>query len=354
MELLYTERWLDSAREYDYPAAGGAFPDLVCRVLYGQTRGDPRVLFAMAEELGDLADDLMERRERRRQNGSGPVALEAPEHAIVTVCREFPAAVEACIALHAAHGLRSPPARAPGLYAWSLVGSLIRRFARHDGDPYFRALCAATATTAGVAWESLTDSVVGVSERMAASHGWPDAKDAHCLQALFQSVEPVWARQAAAMRDNGSHPHDSSQRGLARRAASACRLARHSFVRLSSTNGWLRLHVEYLLELLAGVGRLAREGHPLEEYADVAIHELAYVLSTAAGSLASCSAAPYPYADNHSGGAAERKRIERGRERCLGRWLVHEPDPYWDDYDIWEALEEVAGPLTGPGASSYE
>lgn len=347
-DLPQTGRWLDSAREYDYASTGGTFPDLVCRVLYGQTREDSCVLLAMADELGELADELMERRELRRHNGSGAATLEAPERAFLTVCRDLPAAVEASIALHAARALRSQPARAPGLYAWSLVHGLARRFEHHDGDAFFRALCAATAQTAGVAWESLSDSLTGVNRRMAASHGWPDPKDAHRLQVLFQSIEPVWARHAVAIHRNESRPHGNSQRGLARRAASACRLARHSFVRLSSKHGWLRLHVEYLLELLAGIGRLAREDHPFEEYADVAIHELAYVISSAADSLASAGADPYPCADNHSGGPAERKRIERGRERCLGRWLVHEPDPFWDDYDIWGALEEIRGPLTQP------
>jgi hypothetical protein len=353
-ELPYSGRWLDSAGEYEYPAGGGAFPDLVCRVLYGQSREAPRLLFAMAEELGELADDLLERRELRRQNGSAAPTLDAPERAFLMVCRDLRAPMEACVALHAARALRSPPTRAPGLYAWSLVTTLIRRFEHRDGDAYFRALCDATSHSAPVAWESLSDAVVTASARMAASEGWPDAKDAHALYLHFQNIEPVWARHAAALHHNGSRPQGTSQRGLARRAASACRLARHTFARLSSQHGWLRLHIEYLLELLAGVDRLAREGHPLEEYADVAIHELAYVLGSASGSLASETDVPYPFADNHSGGPAERKRIERGRARCLGRWLVHEPDPFWDDYDIWGALEEIGSPAAASEVSSRE
>ncbi|MCB9727067.1 MAG: hypothetical protein H6744_02960 [Deltaproteobacteria bacterium] len=338
------ERWVRSASEYGYPVEGGAFHDLACRVLYGQAREEPQLLRAMAEELGELADELLERRELRRRHGGSSAPLEPPEREFLRACCELPAALEACIGLHAARVVCSAPARAPGLYAWSLTGTLLRRFESRDGDVFFRHLAESTAAHAPVAWRSLTQTVAEVRQRMDASLGWPTAEDAHRLACLFGAIEPTWSRYAAALR-RGDSPRatSSDQRRLARKAAGACRMARHTFVRLSSPSGWLRLHVEYLLELLEGISRLCREGRPPEEFADVAIHELGFVLSSTVGGPAPANeVAPHPYADNHSGGVAERKRIERGRTRCLARWVVVEPDPFWDEYDVWGALEDIA------------
>jgi hypothetical protein len=333
------------------PSRGGAFPDLATRVLFGQAREEPALLRDLAMELEEMADELLERREARRSEGTVG-GFGEPEREFVAMCGESRAVMEAAIALHAAQLLPQPGSRTPGLYSWSLVAGVMRRFEVTDVDPFFAHLVEATSSQAPVPWRALESKLAEVRARMDAAFGWPSSEDAHGLACLFQSVEPAWTRCGSSLPYDGSpRPRGSAERRLLRKAVGACRLARHTFVRLSSPSGWVRLQAEYLLELTEGIARLSGEGRALEEYADVAIHEFCNVASALVGGGGHAAGqALRPYSAHSSGDAAERKRIERGRARCLSRWLVHDPDPCWDEYEVWPALEEIAsclGPSVG-------
>jgi len=304
-------------------------------------------------ELASLARAALESHERDRELAADERPISEAEQAFLMALSQHGAAVDSGLGVLGACLRSSRLTPSDKLYPFGLIRGLVAAaFDPPRGNPYTRAIIERVRARTPEAWQAVLDALTPIATPPDGPAGWPDPADSARAARALAAIEPTWEVEALVIRERArrlSPKLSSGHRRDLERALQWCVSARHTLTRSSSRHGWLRLLLDYLLEVRSGAARIiaeARPDAPTSTFVDIVMHELAHAL-TATDSDPSATA--QALLDRHSGGAAARMRLSRGRERCLARWTHVEPDPDWDDGDFARLLDELRFMLSRDG-----
>ncbi len=303
--------------------------------------------------LGEVSADgrrALEAHEAWRDEPAAARSVSLDEQRLLAAVHAHGAAIDSALGLLGARlaGPRPGPAPVPAspkLYPAVLLERLSSApFAPPRANPRIPAIAERVARRDPDAWRTAIEAL-GVIASERASGAWPHPTHARHAADALATVEASWEREGLvvleAQRRAGAHRSSGERRDLAQ-ALRWCTSTRQILTRLSSELGWLRLILDYLMEIRRGAERIideARPDAPTSTFIDVVMHELAHALAVVdADPLAAVQA----LVDRDAGGEAARARLSRGRERCLSRWHLIEPDPVADDEDFANLLRDFA------------
>jgi len=301
-----------------------------------------RPLVDAIDELARHAQRVIEAHEIARTLPLEERSVTIDEQTFLVAVHRYGLTLDAAITLLGGRLRASSIRPSDKLYPAELLRELVR--APERGDRFRIEIARQVEAEAPETWRAVTAALAPIASTIETAERWPEPARARAAVPALRAVEPTWEKHALLVRERARRAGkpSSEARHLLSRAFEWPVATRHVLERLGNPTGWLRLMLDYYRELRAGAGRLiaeARRDTPTSAFLDVVDHELAHVVHVVDADPMTTGAS---FGARDAGDANCRKRLSRGRGRCLARWTQVEPDPEWDEADFDALLAAIA------------
>ncbi|MCC6622096.1 MAG: hypothetical protein IT385_12610 [Deltaproteobacteria bacterium] len=337
--LAATQRWTDLLDELVDASE-------LLELAYGiEVAGRERTLRPLVDAIDELArhaQHVVEAHEASRSLPLDERPVTIDEQTFLVAIHRFGLTLDAAIALLGGRLRVTSLKPSDKLYPAELLRELVR--APDRGDRFRTEIARQVEADRPDAWRAVTAALAPIAGALESAQRWPDPAHARAAVPALRAIEPSWEKHALLVRERARRTGkpSSEARHMLSRALDWAVATRHMLERLASTTGWVRLMLDYYRELRAGVARLiaeARRDTPTSTFLDVVDHELAHVVQVVDADPLTAEAS---FVARDAGDPNCRKRLSRGRGRCLARWTQVEPDPDWDERHFDELLAAIA------------